>query len=277
MANNLKPEKQALVIRCLVDGMSVRGAERVTGIHRDTILRLMVRVGTGCDRLMDGLFHGLSCERVQVDEIWGFIKKKARHLTPNDDPAQVGDLWTFVAIDADSKLVPCYRTGKRDLPTATAFLQDLASRVSGRVQLSSDALRVYVDASERAFGSRVDYSQIVKSYEAEPIGPGRYSPPRVVSIERNRVSGNPDMKHASTSFVERSNLSMRMGLRRLTRLTNAHSKTAANFRVSLGLWFGYYNLARSHQAIRCAPAMMAGITSSLWSIEKLIGEAIAAS
>jgi IS1 family transposase len=276
MANVLSREKQTLVVKCLVDGMSVRGVERVTGVHRDTILRLMVRVGEGCDRVMDGLFRGLTGDHFEVDELWTFIRKKARHMTPKDDPSEVGDAWTFVAIDADSKLVPCYRVGRRDTATATAFMKDLASRVSGRVQISSDALNAYIDATERAFGTAVDYSQIVKSYEAEPIGPGRYSPPRVVSIDKRRMSGDPDMNRASTSYVERNNLSLRMGLRRFTRLTNAHSKKAANLRGALGLWFGYYNLARQHQTVRCSPAQAAGVARSLWSVEELIGAALAA-
>jgi IS1 family transposase len=232
----------------------------------------MMRVGAGCERLLDEKMRNLACERVQIDdEIWGYVGKKQRHVTADDDPERTGDTWTFVAVDADSKLIPVYRVGKRDLATATAFLNDLSGRLVNRVQLSSDALSAYVNASERAFGAGVDYGQIVKSYEAEPIGPGRYSPPRVVSAERRPISGNPDEAHISTSYVERQNLTMRMNIRRLTRLTNAFSKKLENLQAAIALHFAYYNFARVHQTLRVTPAMEAGISDHIWSFEELVG------
>jgi IS1 family transposase len=270
MANVLSPAKREMVIRCLVNGSSVRATERIASVHRDTILRFMVNVGSGCERLLDDQMRNLRCKRVQIDEIWGYVGKKNRRLTVDDDPARTGDMWTFVAVDADSKLIPAYRIGKRDLTTARAFLNDLSGRLTNRVQLSSDALSAYVTASDEAFGMQVDYGQIVKSYEAEPMGPGRYSPPRVISAERRIV----DVAHISTSFVERQNLTMRMNIRRLTRLTNAFSKKLENLQAAVALHFAYYNFGRVHQTLRVSPAMEAGIANHIWSIEEIIALSI---
>jgi IS1 family transposase len=267
--NKLNRDKQLAAIRCLVDGNSIRATERIVGAHRDTIMRLMVRVGDGCERLLDEKMVGLGCQRLQVDELWCYIKKKARHITADDDPTRTGDVWTFVAIDADTKLVPCYRIGQRDHKTATAFLGDLSSRLTGRVQLSSDALRAYVDAVERSFGSNVDFAQIAKSYEAEPIGPGRYSPPKVVATRVTHISGNPDPAHISTSFIERQNLTVRMSMRRFTRLTNAFSKKLENLKAAVALHFAYYNFVRVHRSLRVTPAMAAGVVSNLWTMDDL--------
>ena len=270
MANILKREKQEQAIRCLVEGNSVRSTERITGVHRDTIIRLLLRVGKGAEALMDERMRNLTCERLQLDEIWGFVGKKQRHLTESDDPNQTGDFWTFVAIDADTKLMPAFRIGKRDRETAVAFTKDLASRVSGRVQISSDALRAYVDAVSLAFGPDVDYGQIVKSYEAEPIGPGRYSPPNVVAVDRSRIWGNPDPAHISTSYVERQNLTMRMNIRRLTRLTNGFSKKVENLQAAVALHFAYYNFVRFHRSLPSTPAVRAGVADWPWKIGNLL-------
>jgi len=212
----------------------------------------------------------LSCRRIQCDEIWTYVAKKQRQVTLDDDRSRVGDFWTFVAIDADTKLVPTYRIGKRDLPTATEFMDDLAGRLANRVQLSSDALRAYVDATERAFGADIDYGQVVKAFEAEPISPGRYSPPRVVSAERVTIAGSPDPAHISTSFVERQNLTMRMSMRRFTRLTNAFSKKVENLRAAVALHFAHYNFVRIHSKHRVTPAMAAGVSERLWSLADLV-------
>ena len=210
--NRLSLERRTQVINCLVEGNSIRSTERITGAHRDTIMRLLVEVGTGCATLMDEQMRGLNCARIQVDEIWSFVGKKQARLTREDDHRRLGDMWTFVALDPDTKLVPTYRVGKRTKPNAVAFMTDLSERLDNRVQLSSDALNSYVDAVERAFGADVDYGQTVKFYEAEPIGPGRYSPPRVVKQQKSVVAGRPRQRHISTSLVERQNLKIRESL-----------------------------------------------------------------
>ncbi len=240
--------------------------------HTQSVMRFLVEVGEGYSALMDEHMRGLDCRRVQVDEIWTFVQKKQRHMTAGDDPRRVGDMWTFVALDADTKLVSVYRIGKRDLPTATAFLNDLAGRLTNRVQLSSDALAAYVDATERAFGADVDYAQIVKFYEAEPIGPGRYSPPHVTGVQVTPIAGGPDPAHISTSYVERQNLTMRMSMRRFTRLTNAFSKKVENLRAAVALHFAHYNFVRLHKTLRVTPGMAAGVTDYLWSMEELVAQ-----
>jgi len=268
--NILNTEKQEMAIAALVEGSSIRSVERMTGIHRDTIMRLLVRVGDSCQKIMDSTMRGLTCKNIEVDEIWSFVGKKQRHIGKDDDPSRVGDFYTFVALDSDTKLIPAYRVGKRDLPTAQAFMDDLASRLKNRVQLSSDKLAAYVEAVESGFGSEVDYGQIVKSYEAEPIGSGRYSPPRVVSVLKEYIVGCPDWKKICTSYVERSNLTMRMQIRRFTRLTNAFSKKLENLKAAVALHFAHYNFVRIHGKLRVTPAMEAGITNHLWSIRDLI-------
>lgn len=268
--NRLPVSRRAQIISCLVEGNSIRSTERMTNTHRDTVMRLLVEVGNGCATIMDDQMRDLSCRRVQVDEIWAYVQKKQRSLTPQDDRTRVGDMWTFVALDPDTKLVPAYRVGKRTRPNAVAFMQDLSERLANRVQISSDALTTYVDAVERAFGADVDYGQAVKFYEAEPIGPGRYSPPKVVRQEKAVFAGSPDPAHISTSLVERQNLTMRMSMRRFTRLTNAFSKKVENLQAAVGLHFAHYNFVRLHRSLRITPAMAAGVSDHLWSMEELI-------
>ena len=235
--NRLSLDRRTQAIGALIEGNSIRSTERMTGIHRDTIMRFLVEVGASCERIMDEQMRDLPCKRLQVDEIWTCVAKKQRQVTPEDDTSRVGDQWTFVALDADTKLVPSYRIGKHDLPTAKTFMDDLSERLANRVQLSSDALAAYVDAAEEAFGAHVDYGQVVKIFEAEPVGPGRYSPPQVVRAERKAIQGAPDRKHISTSLVERQNLTMRMSMRRFTRLTNAFSKKVENLQAAVALHF----------------------------------------
>ena len=184
--NRVPLARRTHIINCLVEGNSIRSTERMTDTHRDTVMRLMVEVGTGCAKLMDERMRELPCKRLQVDEIWSYVGKKQRQVTPQDNGARVGDQWTFVALDPESKLVPAFRIGKRDLRTATAFMTDLSERLTNRVQLSSDALAAYVDATERVFGADIDYGQVVKFYDAEPAGAGRYSPPHVVRAEKHK-------------------------------------------------------------------------------------------
>lgn len=270
--NRLPLARRTQIIASLVEGNSIRSTERMTDTHRDTIMRLMVQVGEGCAKLMDEWMRQLTCRRLQVDEVWTFVQKKQRWVNGEDDKSRVGDMWTFVALDPDTKLVPSYRVGKRTRKDAVAFMADLSERLATRVQLSSDALNTYVDAVERAFGTDIDYGQLVKFYDAEPIGPGRYSPPQVVGTQKTVVTGSPDQALISTSLIERQNLTMRMQMRRFTRLTNAFSKKVENLRAAVSLHFAHYNFVRLHSAIRVTPAMAAGVVDRLWSLEELVDQ-----
>jgi IS1 family transposase len=270
MVNRLSLGRRTQIIGALVEGNSIRSVERMANTHRDTIMRLMVEVGTGCAKLQDEEMRDLTCKRIQVDEIWAYVGKKQRELRPTDNRNLVGDQWTFVAVDPDTKLVPAYLVGKRDLATATQFMTDLSERLANKVQLSSDALAAYVEATERAFGADIDYGQAVKFYDAEPAGAGRYSPPKVVRAERTAIVGAPDPQHISTSIVERQNLTMRMSMRRFTRLTNAFSKKVENHRAAVALHFAHYNFVRLHRTLRITPAMAAGVSDKLWTLEELV-------
>jgi len=273
MANVLNKDKQILVISALAEGTSIRSIERITGVHRDTIMRLGIRVGQGCARFMDRRMRDLSCRRIQVDELWGFIGKKQKHVRLSDDPNEVGDVWTFCAIDSDTKLVPCFKVGKRDSDTANAFVADLAGRLKNRVQLSSDALVAYVNAVEQAFGTDVDYGQIVKSYATgdEAYTPERkYSPPEFVAVSKYVVAGSPNLTHASTSHIERLNATTRLHMKRLNRLTLAFSKKRENFEAAVALHFSAYNFVRRHATLRITPAMAAGIERDFWSFGDLV-------
>jgi IS1 family transposase len=270
MANNLPMEKQIVAIGALAEGNSIRAIERMTGVHRDTIMRLGVRVGEGCQRMMDEKMRNLSCKNVQIDEVWGFIGKKQKHVDENDS-LELGDVWTFIAIDADTKLVPCFRVGKRTREHANAFVADIASRLKNRIQLSSDALRAYAQAVELSFGCEVDYGQLVKVYATSDASPeNRYSPGEVIGVERTVITGMPDVSKISTSYIESQNLTVRMHCRRLTRLTNAFSKKLPNFKAAIGLHYGYYNFVKRHSTLRMTPAMAAGVANSFWTVGDLI-------
>ncbi len=269
MANVLKIEKQVAVISALVEGASVRSVERMTGVHRDTILRLMVRVANACAAYSDHELRDLPCERIQCDEIWGYVGCKQRNVSAADRMRR-GDQYTFVALDADSKLVVSHLVGRRDSGSTVALMLDLKSRLRNRVQISTDSFAPYVAAVKHAFGDDVDYAQIVKSYEEQPSGRGRYSPPRIVAVTKDLYMGNPDIDHVSTSYVERQNLSIRMQVRRLTRLTNAFSKSLTNLKAAMDLHFTHYNFVRFHRSIRCTPAMEAGIASSPLTVKDLV-------
>lgn len=270
--NKLKPELQVTVLNALVEGSSIRSTERMTGVHRDTIMRLLLRVGGRCETILDETMRDLTCRRIELDEIWTYVGKKQRHVLRTDDPWKVGAFWVWVALDSDSKIVPTYRVGKRDALTARAFVRDLASRLTNRVQLNSDGLRLYIEAVEAAFGGDVDYAQIVKSYEAEPVGPGRYSPPKVVDLSKSAWVGMPDLDVASTSYVERGNLTMRMHMRRLTRLTNGFSKKVENLSAAVALHFAWYNLIRPHSTIKTTPAVAAGVVERPWTMYDLVAQ-----
>lgn len=276
MANILNIDKQIAVVGALAEGSSIRAIERMTGVHRDTIMRLGVRVGEGCARLLDRKMRNLPCQRLQLDELWGFIGKKQRHVRPTDAP-ELGDVWTFCAIDAETKLVPAFKVGKRDHATADAFVADLAGRLRNRVQITTDALSAYVGAIDDAFGIAVDYAQVIKTYvQDEAQHPERkYSASKIVTTEKRAVMGDPDMAHASTSYIERLNATTRLHMRRLTRLTHAFSKKRENFEAAVALHFAYYNLVMRHSTIRCTPAMEAGIERSFWSVGELVEAATA--
>ena len=276
MANVLKTEKQVAIIAALAEGNSIRSIERMTGVHRDTIMRLGVKIGRGCARVMDEKMRDLPCEDLQLDEIWGFVGRKQRRVDPRNNPNRHGDVWTFCAIDSESKAVPSFKVGRRDRATATAFVGDLSSRMRNRVQISTDGLAAYVEAVEAGFGANVDYAQIVKTYKSDidPKRPERrYSPPKVVSISKYRISGVPDADRVSTSYVERLNASTRLHMRRLSRLTLAFSRKFENFEAAVGLHFAAYNFVKRHRSTRMTPAMALGLERDFWTYEELVERA----
>ena len=269
----LSKDKQITVTAALAEGSSIRSIERMTGIHRDTIMRLGVRIGQGCARVLDQKMRRLDSKSIQIDEIWGFVGKKDKQVKLTDDPYQVGSVWTFCAIDSDSKIVPSYKVGKRDSFTANAFMGDLASRLKNRIQLASDGFAPYYEAVEAAWGIDVDYSQIVKSYqtdEGEYSPERKYSPPKFVKVSKYAVAGNPDLLHAHTSHVERLNATTRLHMKRLNRLTLAFSKKLENFEAAVALHFAAYNFVRRHNSLRMTPAMAAGIERNFWSWGDLV-------
>lgn len=269
--NKLQIDKQTAIISALVEGNSIRSTERMTGVHRDTITRLLTKVGNGCGVIMDQTMRNLPCKNIQVDEIWNYVGKKQGHLRPEDNPSLYGDMWTYVALDADTKLIPTYLVaGVRNRKNTHKFIHSLNARLSNRVQLSSDAMRHYVKAVEAAFGDDVDYAHIVKSYETEHIGAGRYSPPYVSRVSKKPLVGNPNEAVISTSHVERQNLTMRMSMRRFTRLTNAFSKKYENLKAAISLHFAYYNFVRVHSSLKTTPAIAAGIDNERWGLDQLI-------
>jgi IS1 family transposase len=270
MANNLKFEKKVAVVHMLAEGSSIRAVERITGVKLNTIMKLARRVGDACAKIMDAKMRGLACKQIEVDEIWGFIGAKRKIA---DKVGAYGDVWTFIALDADTKLIPSFVVGKRDTYHARTFMADLASRMSQRVQITSDALKTYPEAVEYGFGSEVDYGQLVKTYGLVNLNKdaaSRYSPAEVVSTEKTVISGMPDISRVSTSHVEKQNHTLRMHCRRLTRLTNAFSKKFENFQAAVALNFAYYNFCKIHGAIRCTPAMAAGVEKSIWTVEDLV-------
>jgi IS1 family transposase len=271
MASILSTDRQVAVISALAEGSGIRQIERMTGVHRETIMRLGVRVGQGCAALLDDKMRNLTSRHLEFDEVWGFIGKKQRHVRPEDYP-ELGDVWTFCAIDEDAKLVPSFKVGNRDTATANAFVADVASRLKNRTQISADALRAYVEAVEQAFGANVDFAQIVKTYShEESIEPERkFSAPEVVSTEKKWVAGFPNMSVASTSHIERLNGTTRLHMRRLTRLTYAFSKKRENFEAAVALHFAYYNFVKQHRTLRMTPAMAAGIERDFWTVGQLL-------
>lgn len=268
--NRLDNAKRIQVVRCLVEGNSIRATVRMTGVAKNTIAKLLVDLGYACAKYQDENLRNLRCRRVQCDEIWSFVGAKQKNASMEQVEAGCGDVWTWTAIDADTKLVPCWMIGQRGLPSAKAFIGDLASRLSNKVQLTTDGHKPYLEAIEDTFGGDIDYAQLIKVYGASGETQTRYSPGQCIGIECRAVTGTPDPKHISTSFVERQNLTMRMSMRRFTRLTNAFSKKLENHMAAIALHFMYYNFARIHQTLRMSPAMAAGVTSKLWDVEDIV-------
>jgi IS1 family transposase len=266
----LQREKQVTALAALSEGASIRSVERLTGSHRDTITRLMVRAGVAAQAFMDRSMRNLSCRSIQLDEQWTFVAKKQRWVKAWEDRSRMGDFWIWSAIDADSRAVPSFRLGKRDGANANAFLRDVASRLKNRVQVSADGLHLYVEAVEQGFGGECDFGSIVKSYEAEPIGAGRYSPPRVKSVDRSAIVGNPNPKLISTSYVERLHLLNRMRCRRLTRLVDAFSRKVENLEAAVGLHYFVYNYVRRHGAHKLTPAQAIGVERDPLSLNDLL-------
>jgi IS1 family transposase len=269
--NKLNPDKQAQVIAALVEGNSIRATVRMTGVAKGTVLSLLARVGRACSEYQDKVFVNLPCERLQCDEIWAFCYAKEKNV-PEEMRGEwgYGDVWTFTAICADTKLVPSWYLGHRNSHDATIFMQDLASRLNHRVQLTTDNHRMYFSAVDDAFGSDVDYSMLSKIYGPDPEGEKRYSPPMCLGVEVKDIKGQPDRDHVSTSYVERQNLTMRMAMRRFTRLTNGFSKKVENLEHAVALHFMHYNFCRIHQSLRITPAMAAGVTDNVWDISDII-------
>lgn len=268
--NKLDIKKQVQIIAALVEGNSIRATCRMTGAAKGTVLKLLADVGQACAEYQDKTLTNLPCKRVQCDEIWSFCYAKDKNV-PEDKKGQFGygDVWTFTALCADSKVVPTWRIGSRNIETATEFMQDLAGRMKNRIQLTTDGHRMYLDAVDNAFGSEVDFSQLIKLYGNEVEKEVRYSPAQCTGAKKARITGKPDLDHVSTSYVERQNLTMRMTMRRFTRITNAFSKKLENLAHAVALHFMHYNFCRVHQTLRVTPAMEAGITDHVWGIEEI--------
>ena len=273
MANVLSPAKRAAVVAALTEGNSLRSTCRMTGVARNTVTKLLVDLGTACSAYMDEQLVDLPCKRLQVDEIWSFVYAKAKNV-PADKQGVfgVGDVWTFTALCAETKLIPAFMVASRDAGSATEFLMDLERRLAQpRVQLTTDGHRMYLDAVEGAFGGSVDYAMIVKHYGADPEPQKRYSPAQCIGAERRAIQGRPDPAHVSTSYVERANLTIRMNVRRFTRLTNAFSKKVENHAAALALHFMAYNFVRVHGTLKTTPAVAAGVARRPWKIEDVVG------
>jgi len=278
--NRLTTERRVQVLAALCEGASVNATARQTGVSKVTILKLLAEVGDACLAYQRKTLVNLPCTKIQADEVWSFVSCKERRVPKEEKGMGRGDAWTWTAICADTKLVPCWHVGARDANAAYLFMEDLASRLANRVQLTTDGLKQYLVAVEGAFGwNGVDYAMLVKIYGEAPEGPQRrYSPAKLISAEKTWVMGNPDEDHVSTSYVERQNLSMRMNIRRLTRLTNGFSKKVENHVHAMALWFMYYNFCRKHETltknaggIHTTPAMAAGVSDHVWKLEEILG------
>jgi IS1 family transposase len=269
--NKLDSAKQQAVVAALVEGNSIRSTVRMTGVAKNTVAKLLVELGTACAEYMNAKLVNLSCERIQCDEIWSFVAAKDKNIPEGRRGEHgLGSVWTWVAIDADSKLICSWLVGKRDPESATTFIRDLASRLAKRVQLTTDGLKMYLNAVADGFGEEIDYAMLVKIYGNDPEGEKRYSPAICTGCKKENQIGAPDPKHVSTSYIERQNLTMRMQMRRFTRLTNAFSKKIENHIAAIALHYMHYNFCRIHQTLRITPAMAAGLSTHAWTIREVL-------
>lgn len=273
--NKLDAERRCQVVKALCEGNSLRSTSRMTGAAVNTVVKLLTELGAACLEYQDANMKNLPCQRLQCDEIWSFVYAKAKNV-PQEHQGEFGygDVWTWTAIDADTKLVPCWHVGGRDGENAMDFIANLRSRLANRVQLTTDGHKAYLEAVENAFGAEVDYATLVKIYGSAPEGQRRYSPPEYIAAEPHTIQGNPDPAHISTSYVERQNLTMRMSMRRFTRLTNAFSKKIENHMHALALYFMHYNFARPHKSLSnpypMTPAMAAGLSDHIWETGEIV-------
>jgi IS1 family transposase len=269
--NKLSRATRSHIIHLLVEGNSMRSVSRIADVSINTVTKLLIDAGKACSEYQDRAFRNLRLNRIQLDEIWAFSYCKQRNVPfAKNAPEDAGDLWTWVALDADTKLVPSWRVGDRSGETAVEFVCDLSKRLAHRVQITSDGHRAYLEAVEAGFGADVDYAQLIKVYGEVPHPAGRYSPAQIQGTKTFCCSGDPDPKHISTSYVERQNLTMRMSMRRFTRLTNGHTKKAENHAHMVSLHFMHYNFCRIHKSLRITPVMAAGVTERLRSVEDII-------
>lgn len=270
--NKLSREKQIQIVSSLCEGNSIRATVRMTGASKNTIVKLLVDLGTACAAYHNEHVCNLTAKRIQCDEIWSFVYAKQKNVPQSmKDTPGVGDVWTWVALDADTKLVLSYLVGERTLLCADLFMHDVKARLTNRVQLTTDGHKAYLNAVDNVFGADIDYAMLVKMYGNTPEGmTHRYSPAECTGARKDVITGKPDTKHVSTSYVERQNLTMRMNIRRFTRLTNAFSKKIENHEHAIALFYMYYNFVRIHQTTRVTPAMAAGVTSHLWDIGNIV-------
>ena len=267
----MSTEERTRIVAALVEGNSLRAVTRMTGVHRTIVMNLLCDLGRACSEYQDKVFRNLCCKRVQCDEVWSFCYAKAKNVPEHLKGSGAGDCWTWVAIDPDTKLVPCWFIGQRDAGCAYHFIHDLKARLANRVQLTTDGHRAYLSAVEDAFGAEIDYAMLQKIYGNVNESPEtRYSPAICMGARKAVISGAPDHEHVSTSYVERQNLTMRMSMRRFTRLTNAFSKKVENLEHAVALHYMHYNFCRIHQTLRVTPAMEAEISDHVWSIDEVI-------
>lgn len=272
MANVLDSKTRTLILKLLVEGNSMRSTSRIADVSINTVSKLLVAAGEACAKYHDETVRNVKAERVQCDEIWSFVAAKQKNVKNMKKPIEgAGDVWTWTALDADSKLIISYLVGGRDSKYANFFMDDVASRLANRVQMTTDGHKAYLEAVEGAFGCDVDYAQLVKLYGNSPESmKGRYSPAECTGIKKNKIEGEPDIEHVSTSYVERMNLNIRMGNRRFTRLTNAFSKKIDNHLHMLSLYFCHYNFCRIHKSLRVTPAMEAGICDTVKDMDWIV-------